>query len=959
MSPPAPDLAELLAELESEEPAARMARLEAAGAPDEVLGALGDEAERLAVVQLSRGLAATDLVVTLADTVGSKLTQARVRRGRVKALAYAGRFAEALAHCRAATKLAEDAGDAIEAARSRLVSMQALAELGRFDESIAEGTKARHAFVGAGEPHLAARADANLGTAYQRRGMPEKALAHFDAARRALADEPITAAQLDSNRAEALLALNDFRGAERAFGEALKLLEAEKAGWSVAIVEGNLADLATRLGRLHEALYYFERSRRHLESDASPGHLARLLAEQADAMALLGLPEDALQGYRRALGQLDGCGLVLEAARARAGMGRVLLQLGELSEAQTLLAAAARSFDEIGHTVAAARVDVVRGELAAAQGRHLEARTLMVRALRTLESRPLDEAVCRYHLARLHLQEADPTAAEAQLAAALDAARRLDVAPLVADLLHTRGLCRQSRGRLDEAVGDLTDAVAQIERVRGSLQATRFRAAYLTNRLRVYEDLVTTLLTHGGVDAVGGAFFAAEQAKSRSLLDLVGSAAAHPERTPDARDDPATAALADEVTRLRGELNALYSRLGEPSEKDEAMRLDPAVWRREVRRRERDLEAVQCRLATVRGGAGLYAPTADLAAAQRLLGGDTVLIEYFLAGDELLCFVVRDGGAEVHRGLGDPVELAGAVRRFQFQIARGLRPGALESHRGDRLVDDALTSLEDLSRIVLKPLGEQVAAARRLIIIPHGPLHLVPFAALLTGGRHLIETHELTVAPSASLLVHLNGTNSSPRPPQADRSRPVLVVGVADEHAPKIATEAHRVAEALGCERPLIGAKATAARVTEAAREARIVHLACHGRFSAAAPLGSGLKLADGWLTVGDIYLMRLCADLVVLSGCETGKNVIRAGDELVGLLSGFFAAGARSLLASLWRVNDESTSEFMCIFYGLLNNAQREGMSIAVAVGEAQRRLLDRHRHPALWAPFVLVGGP
>ena len=137
------------------------------------------------------------------------------------------------------------------------------------------------------------------------------------------------------------------------------------------------------------------------------------------------------------------------------------------------------------------------------------------------------------------------------------------------------------------------------------------------------------------------------------------------------------------------------------------------------------------------------------------------------------CFVVRDGSAEVYRGLGDPVELAEAVRRFQFQIARGLRPGALESHRGDRLVDDALRSLEDMS----------------------------------------------------------------PGPPQADQSRPALVVGVADERAPDITTEACRVAEVLGYERPLIGAEATVARVTEAAREARIVHLACHGRFSAPAIL--------------------------------------------------------------------------------------------------------------------------
>ncbi|HBY97842.1 MAG TPA: hypothetical protein DEP84_28525, partial [Chloroflexi bacterium] len=182
-----------------------------------------------------------------------------------------------------------------------------------------------------------------------------------------------------------------------------------------------------------------------------------------------------------------------------------------------------------------------------------------------------------------------------------------------------------------------------------------------------------------------------------------------------------------------------------------------------------------------------------------------------------------------------------------------------------------------------------------------------------------------------------------------------LVVGVPDAVAPQIGDEARRVAEVLGTDRLLLGASATAERVALAARQAQVIHLACHGRFLAASPLASGLKLADRWLTVRDIYALRLQAALVTLSGCETGRTAISWGDELVGLVRGFFAAGAPSLVVSLWTVNDESTAELMTGFY----NAWRAGAPIAAALRAAQCELLATRPHPVFWAPFILVGHP
>ncbi|MHC4949074.1 MAG: tetratricopeptide repeat protein, partial [Planctomycetota bacterium] len=362
MTPP-PDNADLLAELIRSPSEERVALVERAGAPDEVLGSLSEAAERAIIADVADALSATEAVADVAEAVGGPRSRARTRRARAKALSYAGRFDEALALCTEALALADDAGDPIEAAHARLVSMHALGEQGRFDEAVAAGESARRAFAEAGATPLAGRADANLGTLHQRRDRPAEALAYFDRARAALTEEPMAVGQIDSNRGETLLVLNDFARAEAAFEAALATFEANDVGWAAAIVDGNLADLAVRRGRLDEAMLRFERARRRLEADASHGHLARLLTEQAEALAILGLPGDAIAAYETALRDLDASGMPLEMARARAGLGLALLRTGRLDEADDALAAAMDAYGTLRHRIAPARVRVHRGAL--------------------------------------------------------------------------------------------------------------------------------------------------------------------------------------------------------------------------------------------------------------------------------------------------------------------------------------------------------------------------------------------------------------------------------------------------------------------------------------------------------------------------------------------------------------------------------------------------------------------
>ncbi len=115
----------------------------------------------------------------------------------------------------------------------------------------------------------------------------------------------------------------------------------------------------------------------------------------------------------------------------------------------------------------------------------------------------------------------------------------------------------------------------------------------------------------------------------------------------------------------------------------------------------------------------------------------------------------------------------------------------------------------------------------------------------------------------------------------------------------------------------------------------------------------SGIRLGDGYVSLYDLYQLKLSAQLVTLSGCATGLNVVSAGDELLGLIRGLLYAGAQSLLLTLWNVNDSSTAEFMSLFYKELGRTRDRSF----ALRSSMQKLRDQYPHPYFWAPFVLVG--
>jgi len=919
---------------------------------------LATEVESLASTHVQEAITAAEVLVDVSDQLGTIGARARARRLAGQALAYGARLDESLEFLASAATLAESDGELVEAARARLTSLHPLGMLGRLEEAVAVGTRARGELERAGQPGLAARASHNLGNIERSRGNAAASLEHLAVAGAAFSGEPIQLALVENSRAHTLLSIDDFAGAERSFRTALELLQRSGGGFAATVVGSNLADLLARQGRLSEALAAFEIARRALAEDAAPGHRARIAVEEADALEACALPDEALRSYDAAIPALRAVGHRGDLLRALIGRGRVLIRLRRDADAAISLDEGGDIAWSLADSRSVATIDLLHGELLLRRGEVAAAESILRSAISRLRDRPVTRLIATIHLADAALVRADWSGAVALLDSAIEDAAEREVNPLRADLLHRRGRARRAVGDRDGAIADLSESIAIIERLRGGLQSDRLRVAFLGNRISVYQELVG-LLVAGGPEAPVASLLIVERAKSRALLDLLrnvaeGAALEQPETTdPPDPPDPTERAIAQEIERIQREISILYSRLAGEGDDDRRSVSSPG-WRAGLVTREAALETLERRMVATRSrGVQLESP-ADMATMQRALSPNEVLVEYFVADGVVLAWILRDTKvALVSTGIRERA-VEDAVVRLQFQVGRSLREADRVVSPSGRHADDLRAELKSLHDLLLSPLDKALDGAERLIVAPHGVLHIVPFAALFDGEAHLVERIECVSTPSASIWAGGRGRRA------ARGGAGPLVVGVSDDAAPRIADEARAVGAFLGTA-PLLGGAATVAEVRSRLGSASLAHIACHGFFSAAAPLQSGLRLADGWLTVRDILRLRLEAELVVLSGCDTGRSAISRGDELLGLVRSFLGAGASSMVVSLWSACDSSTAELMTTFHSTLANRPSAApctiARTAAALRHAQLAMLASRSNPIHWGHFIATG--
>lgn len=283
--------------------------------------------------------------------------------------------------------------------------------------------------------------------------------------------------------------------------------------------------------------------------------------------------------------------------------------------------------------------------------------------------------------------------------------------------------------------------------------------------------------------------------------------------------------------------------------------------------------------------------------------------------------------------------------------------------------------LQQLYQLLIQPINHLLPTdpETRVIFVPEGELFLVPFAALQNSdGEYLIEKHTILTAPSIQVL---DFTHQRRNPRIGDNIKSALVVGnptmptipVSElllgslENAEK---EAKNIAKLLKTQ-PLTGSQATKVDIVKQMPNASLIHLATHGLLDEIKQLGipGAIALAppkenkyDGFLTSGEIVKMKLKAQLVVLSACNTGKGEI-TGDGIIGLSRSFIAAGVPSVVVSLWSVPDAPTADLMTEFYRQFMVS--EGGDKAQALRKAMLKIMGKpqYRDPKNWAAFTLIG--
>lgn len=554
---------------------------------------------------------------------------------------------------------------------------------------------------------------------------------------------------------------------------------------------------------------------------------------------------------------------------------------------------------------------------------------------------PLDRILREQALASLDAARGEHRAALERITSAMSAAQTLGHAPLLADLLHARATSLAALNDRSGALDALRDAVDQIERVRGTLQGDLLRVAFLSTRREVFEDKVRLALDLGGDDGTALAFEIAERSRSRSLLDLMQHGVELAEHFTSLASDEERP-LVEGLVRARQEMNALYVSL------DKGKHADPSRWSERVDEVEAQISKFERRLAYTRRFSAIAGRTRTLDEVQRALPEGVAFVQWFDDAERVGCFVVTRRSS-TFLPLAPTREVRLACELLRLQIARSLRRSAGVAGEPGATCS-ALRTLYDL---LVAPILPAFPGATTIVFAPSATLHGVPFHALLDErGRFLIESARVACITSASVMLECmdahRGSASSARS---------LVVAYGDERAPEVAGETVEIARTLGETTLLAGEDARFDAIEREAPSLSLLHISGHGVFDESAPMSAGLRMADRWMTARDVFGLRLDACDVVLGCCDAGRSSTLKGDESLGLSRAFLAAGAKSVLAPLWPLEDASARRLLTRTYRIWLDSNRS--SILDAVTRAQREAIADGVHPCHWASFQFVGAP
>ena len=628
------------------------------------------------------------------------------------------------------------------------------------------------------------------------------------------------------------------------------------------------------------------------------------------------LAQSGISNARRALALYDHSALTShQTLRTRILLAQFYLELQQPDNATEALdgidelrAQVERSFPLSGITL-----DLVSGQLALLHGDRLEADRLYQTALR--KARQIGERT----------PEKDALVLLGDLAADADSER---------------------------AARLYREATVSAELIREALGFQDWSASAFERYQKPYRRLAATLLRQGKTEE---AFAQVDAIRARYLRDLRASAALR--RTLGPEQEEALAALYDRLRLARSQLAV------------------PEITPQDRARHEHAAGQVQAEIEALTGARPAAPRPLAIGALQAALGRRTQhLVTYFLEGDQAVAFVVRADTFAVRTLPGTPADIEAAAEALQvlWTASDGTRRAP------------PLDALHRLHALIFAPVADLLPEGDPVVVIPEGVLGGIPFGLLVqtpTGrfgyadAPFLLRRHPLSTELAASLIVESGAPRTSPQ-----TERPFIAFGRSQfEGAPQslrsgamlgplpfVPDELEQILDEMGGGEVFLDEAATEHALEEVMRAPRLLHLATHVLPDTELPLYSHAVLwddpdndDDGILHAYEIEDQLLDLDLVVLSGCETGRGRGRKGEGMRSLQYAFRAAGARSTVATLWQVDDRAMAFVMNRFYHHLGRGARKD----VALQQAQLNYLDAHAgalaSPTLWAAPVLYGEP
>jgi CHAT domain-containing protein/tetratricopeptide (TPR) repeat protein len=762
-----------------------------------------------------------------------------------------------------------------------------------------------------------------------------------------------------------------------------------------------LGRLYSRMGESQVALDYFEKAMQIIKPLGAHAEQARILTGLAYVYDQLGDKQKAIESYNQALPLFHSTADYGE-AMAIYDAAKVFFSLGDYDKAleyyqQALsMSTAARDrhlqafqIREIG------RIYDVRGDKTTALGYYLTALRFL-RAERTFRG----EAETLNLIGNIHEERGQIEDAVKYYSQALVLCRRAEYPVGEVATLYKIAHLERDRGNFTTALQKTQRALEVVESLRSNIVSEDLRTSYFASVRQHYELYIDVLMHLHINDRASGfdaeAFDISERARARSLLEVLSEGRA------DLREavDPALVLRQRSLQQTLDVKSRRRSELLAARQNTEAQAVEKEI---DQITNENNEVTSQLKSQSPRHAALLQPQPLKLTQIQqRVLDDDTLLLEYMLADERSYVWAVTRTGVSSYM-LAPQGQIVPAAKRV-YEL--------LKAPPASNDASEFTLAAQELSQLVLSPVAAELNK-HRIIVVADGALNYIPFQILPSPSADnspLVTSYEVVNAPSASILGQLQQEAARRPTPvnvlaafgdpvfasnyaqqeEADGGKQVVLAQTkgnepwqhavrdiepsGDSFNPSALEPLFFTKRELANLREVGGAETFVATGFEASREKlesadltkyAILHFATHGILDPKRPENSGIFLSmvnrdgqpqNGFVGLQDIYSLRAPVNLVVLSACRTGLGKEVRGEGLIGLTRGFMYAGASSVMASLWKVDDEATAELMKRFY---TNMLQGGMTPAAALGAAQNSIRQepQWRAPYYWAAFTMQG--